>query len=176
LKDLTKIDFESNTKESKSNEVLEDWEIVLREQQKQLDREKQLKLKEQGMRPWVQELFESINDPNKLYNLFVAWSEAKGFKNEKWFDIVSNLIQQGEYKGFINLIKSQYLNCFSDCNKKLRGVKVKKIIYQFEKHPRKLYSEKFKNGKLTIELTEYGENQLRIQNAVESFCNKMNSI
>lgn len=177
MEDLELIE-ERITRESK---ILTQEEIEIREAEKRANREKELKLREQELRPWVQELFECYNDRDKLYNLFVVWSDLKGFKNEKWFDSISNLIQRGNYKGFINMIKEQWLNSFSDCNKKQRGIKVKRIKYQFEKQPKKLYREKLVNSlsesqrKIEIEITDYGKEQLKIQEEIDKFIFKMNS-
>jgi hypothetical protein len=178
MKNLIDIDFNEEIK----SKVLTQEEIELKEIKRKEENERELKLKEQFLRSWVEQVFECYNDPEKLYQVFYIWADSFGFKNEKWFDSISRLIQRGNYKGFINYIKEQYLNSFSDCNKKQRGIKVKKIKYQFEKNPRSLYRTKIEGSilseskfKRTIELTDYGKEQIDIQNSIDSFILKMNS-
>ena len=178
MKNLIDIDFNEEIK----SKVLTQEEIELKEAEKKAENERELKLKEQFLRPWVEQVFECYNDPEKLYQVFYIWSDSFGFKNEKWFESICKLIKEGNYKSFINYVKEQYLNSFSDCNKKQRGIKVKRIKYQFEKQPRSLYSTKVEgnilsesNFKRITKLTDYGQEQLNIQSAIDSFISKMNS-
>lgn len=171
MKDTMDFDIDVKTKKK----VLTQEQIELKEIERREKTENELKLQEQELRPWIQELFECYNNQEKLYQLFLVWSDTKGFKNEQWFDTISKILQGGNWKIFINIVKNQWLNSFSDCNKKQRGIKIKRIEYQFEKQPRKLYTQKFENEKLITKITDYGEEQLRIQEQIDKFVLRMNS-
>jgi hypothetical protein len=136
------------------------FDIHFAEEQKQNELNKQKRLFEQQMRPFVNILFEAIDNREDLNGIFVKWGQSIGFTNQKWAETVEALIfeqlaidrelidkeayyeevveqsiikRESQRKLIISTIVNQWLNQFEGCNSKLRGSKIKKTKLQFEK-------------------------------------------
>jgi len=125
----------NETKIQKKKEYNE-RDIVLKEEERRLQRELELRDKERELRPWIEQLFQQMNNKEKVLDLFIKWGIEKGYSSQRWYLIVERLIREGNnYNGFIKMVSNEYLNCFSDCSARFRKTKFRRIKYQFEKEP-----------------------------------------
>lgn len=159
----------------KKVKVESEFDIVLKEEERKLKKRKQLEEIEIEMRPWVKELFDKMNNKESLLELFIVWEKQYGFQNEKWANVVKDLIQRGNWKGFAQTITNMWLNSFEDCNTRFRKTRFKRTKLFVEKNPQNLFKYvieegefvKDENGKYKMELTKYGEKQQRIKETIE---------
>jgi hypothetical protein len=111
-------------------------DIILKEEERRLEREKLLKERERELKPWIEQLFQQLNNKEKVLDLFIKWGIERGYSSQRWYLIVEKLIREGNnYNGFIKMVSNEYLNCFSDCASRFRKTRFKRIKYQFEKEP-----------------------------------------
>lgn len=104
--------------------------------------EKQLANNEviQDMRPWLKHLSDLIakKDLESIKVLFIQWAHSNGFTSEGFAQALEDKIfKDANYITFCKVVYNKYLSLFDDCNKKMRGSKMKKTKYSFEKEQSK---------------------------------------